>query len=61
MRVTGNGKLVELEEAEIEAFEEDESWLRIAEPDPVRGVYAVYAWCMKGDPVFPDVASRASD
>lgn len=53
MRITGNGKLVELEEAEVRAFEEDESWLRIAEPNPSRGGYAVYAWCLKGEPVFP--------
>jgi len=53
MKVTGNGKLVELAEDEVKAFEDDECWLRIAEPNPSRGVYAVYAWCMKGDPKFP--------
>jgi hypothetical protein len=53
MRVTGNGKLVELEETEVDAFEADECWLRFAEPNPSNGGYAVYAWCMKGDPVFP--------
>lgn len=53
MKVTGNGKLVELEETEVEAFEADERWLRFAEPHPARGLYAVYAWCMKGDPEFP--------
>ena len=56
MKVTGNGRLVELEEAEVKAFEEDESWLRIAEPNPSTGHYAVYAWCLKGDPVFPAVS-----
>ncbi len=55
MRVTGNGRLVELEEAEVRAFEEDDAWIRIAEPDPTRGVYAVYAWCLKGEPVFPSL------
>ena len=26
MRITGNGKLVEIDEAEVAAFEADESW-----------------------------------
>ncbi len=53
MKVTGNGKLVEIDEALAQAFEEDESWLRIAEPNPSKGTYAVYAWCLSGAPVFP--------
>jgi hypothetical protein len=53
MRVTGNGRLVELAEEEAPAFEASESWLRIAEPNQSKGTLAVYAWCIKGDPVYP--------
>jgi hypothetical protein len=53
MRVTGNGKLVEIDDAVAQAFEEDECWLRFSEPNPSKGTYAVYAWCMSGDPVLP--------
>jgi hypothetical protein len=53
MRVTGNGKLVEIDEAVAQAFEEDERWLRFAEPNPSKGTYAVYAWCLSGEPVLP--------
>ena len=53
MRLTGNGKLVEIDEAAAQAFEEDECWLRFAEPNPSKGTYAVYAWCLSGDPVLP--------
>ena len=54
MRITGNGKLVELEETETRPFEEHDCWLRIAEPHPSKGTHAVYAWCLVGEPVFPE-------
>ena len=59
MRITGNGKLVELEEKETRPFEENEGRLRFAEPHPTRGTLAVYAWCFVGEPVFPDPHEKA--
>ena len=53
MKITGNGKLVELEETETQPFEEHDSWVRFAEPQPSKGTAAVYAWCLVGEPEFP--------
>jgi hypothetical protein len=58
MRITGNGRLVEVEETETKPYEEDECWIRIHEPQPSKGIPAVYAWCWKGEPVYPQPESQ---